>query len=138
MPSAYSKMKHILILLFTALLFHSCSSDYESADPSDDDNVSMDYQVMADWNLSNCAECKNMTPQEVNQQEAVWNNATEREMAELYTFSQIKRNEAEGRLNAYVKYLMEEKEEPPYSGSECTFTLTRGSGTWVKTLYTRF
>ena len=127
-----------LILLFTALLFHSCSSDYESADPSDDDNVSMDYQVMADWNLSNCAECKNMTPQEVNQQEAVWNNATEREIAELYTFSQIKRNEAEGRLNAYVKYLMEEKEEPPYSGSVCTFTLTRGSGTWVKTLYTRF
>lgn len=131
-------MKHILILLFTALLFHSCSSDYESADPSDDDNVSMEYQVMADWNLSNCAECKNMTPQEVNQQEAVWNNATEREIAKLYTFSQIKRNEAEGRLNAYVKYLMEEKEEPPYSGSECTFILTRGSGTWVKTLYTRF
>ena len=131
-------MKHILLFLLTAILFSACSADYESAGPSDDDNIAMDYQVHADWNLGNCAECKGMTPQEIEQEEALWNENTEQEINELYTFSSIKRSVAEGRLNVYVKYLKEEKDESPYVKSKCTFTLTRGGGTWVKTVYVGF
>lgn len=131
-------MKHILISLLTAILFTACSADYESADPSDDDNISMDYHVNADWDLSNCAECKGMTPQEIDQEEVIWNEDTEQEINELYTFSSVKRSVAEGRLNAYVKYLKEEKDESPYAKSKCTFTLTRDNGTWIKTLYAVF
>ena len=78
------------------------------------------------------------TPQEIEQEEALWNENTEQDINELYTFSSIKRSVAEGRLNAYVKYLKEEKGESPYTKSKCTFTLTRDGGTWVKTLYVGF
>lgn len=131
-------MKPILFFVLTAILFTACSADYDSADPSDDDYIAMDYQVQADWDLSECAECKGMTQQEIEQEEAVQNEATEQEINELYTFSSVRRSMAEGRLSAYVKYLKEEKEESPYAKSKCTFTLTRGSGTWVKTLYATF
>ena len=131
-------MKHILPFLLMAFLFIACSGEYESADPSDDDYVSMDYHVQADWDLSDCAEYKGLTPQEIDLEEAVWNQDTEQEINELYTFSSVKRSVAEGRLNAYIKYLREEKDEPPFVKSRCTFTLTRGSGTWVKTLYAGF
>lgn len=134
----HDTMKHISCLLSAILLLTACSADYDSADPSDDDILLMDYQVQADWNLRNCTEYKGMTPQEIDEQEEILNQATVQEINQLYTFTAVTRATAEGRLNAYILYLRDEAAQPPLSGSTCTFTLTRGSGTWIKTQHASF
>ena len=134
----HDTMKHIFSLLLAVLMLTGCSADYDSADPSDYDTLLLDYQVQADWDLSNCAEYKDKTPQEIDEQEEILNQSTEQEINRLYTFTSVTRAAAEGRLNAYITYLRDEAVQPPLSGSACTFTLTRGSVTWVKTQHTSF